>query len=158
MFIFFNCWYVIDNNRSMTLEKKLNWKKNELIFYYYYFSWTFQTCSCLLSILHLKIIEKKKELIFTRTTSPDTHQPQTTPPLPPHEKAVRDDYRYISLEQNDSKDRMIMVIIKKHKRNVIQILNIHSVFIIYCFMYSKAKKQCFVDENKRCSVLAAILF
>ena len=26
-------------------------------------------------------------------------------------------YRYMSLEQNDSKDRMIMVIIKKHKRN-----------------------------------------
>ena len=67
-------------------------------------------------------------------------------------------YRYMSLEQLDSKDRMIMVIIKKHKRNSIQILYIHSVFIIYCFMYSKAKKQFVVDENKKCSVLAVILF
>ena len=28
----------------------------------------------------------------TLTTSPDPHQPHTTPPLPPHEKVVRDDY------------------------------------------------------------------
>ena len=28
-------------------------------------------------------------------------------------------YIYMSLEQNDSKDRMIIVIIKKHKRNAI---------------------------------------
>ena len=38
------------------------------------------------------------------------------------------------------------------------ILYSNSVLIIYCCMFSTAKKQCFVDEIKRCSVLAVILF
>ena len=62
-------------------------------------------------------------------------------------------YRYRSLEQNDSKDRISMVIFKKPKRNAIHILYRHSVLIIYSCMYSTAKKQFFVDDYKKCSVI-----
>ena len=65
-------------------------------------------------------------------------------------------YRYMSLKQNDGKDRMIIVIQEKPKRNAIHILYRNDVFIIYSCMYSTAKKQCFVEENK--GVLSLLSF